>query len=391
MITASLRWRNREIIRMAMEYKDYYKILGVPKTATEKEIKAAYRKLARESHPDVNPGNKAAEDKFKDIGEAYDVLSDADKRSKYDMYGDQWKAASQGGGFRPGPGGGGVDFDFGGMGGQGGLDDLLASIFGGGGGGGFGGGGFGGFSNRGRQQQRQAQQNVEYSVEISLEEAFRGTSKSFTLSSPETCDRCHGSGAVSTGRKCPTCEGAGHVKGNRGFFGNSTCPDCGGTGQQVEVCPQCRGEGTLSKPKRLTDVKIPAGVADGQRIRLSGQGVNGGDLYLLVSIRAHPRYERKGDDLYTDFDVPFTVAALGGEAAVETFSGRKVLKVPAGTQSGQSFRLAGQGMPNVKQKGVTGNLMARAKITVPKDLTAKEKDLITELARLRQDNVKVAA
>lgn len=377
---------------MAMDYKDYYKILGVPKTATDKEIKAAYRKLARENHPDVNQGNKGAEDRFKDIGEAYDVLSDADKRSKYDMYGDQWKAASQGGGgFRPGPGGaGGVDFDFGGMG-QGGLDDLLASIFGGSVGGAQGSGGFGGFS-RGRQARpRASQQDVEYGVEISLEEAYRGTSKSFTLSIPETCDRCGGSGAVSTGRKCPTCDGSGQIKGGRGFFGNNTCPDCGGTGQQVEVCSQCRGEGTISKPKRLTDVKIPAGVADGQRIRLAGQGVLGGDLFLKVSIRPHPRYERKGDDLYADFDVPFTVAALGGEASVETLNGRKVLKVPAGTQGGQSFRLAGQGMPSIKQKGVTGNLIARAKIAVPKDLTSKEKDLIAELARLRQDNVKVAA
>lgn len=374
-----------------MDYKDYYKILGVPKTATDKEIKAAYRKLARENHPDVNPGNKGAEDKFKDIGEAYDVLSDADKRSKYDMYGDQWKAASQGGGFRPGPGGGagGVEFDFGGMGqGAGGLDDLLASIFGSAAGGG---GGFGGFNRTGSRGRQPIAQDLEYPVEISLEEAFRGTAKSFTLSIPETCSRCNGSGAVSTGKKCQTCEGTGRLKGNRGFFGNSMCPDCGGTGQAVEVCGQCRGEGTLSKPKRLSDVKIPAGVADGQRIRLAGQGILGGDLFLKVSIRQHPRYERKGDDLYTDFDVPFTVAALGGDAAVETLTGRKVLTVPAGTQSGQSFRLAGQGMPNVKQKGVSGNLIARAKITVPKDLSSKERDLIGELAKLRQDNVKVPA
>jgi DnaJ-class molecular chaperone len=206
---------------------------------------------------------------------------------------------------------------------------------------------------------------------------------------PETCGKCGGSGAVSTGKRCATCEGTGRTKGGRGFFGNNTCPDCGGTGQAVDVCSQCRGEGTVSKPRRLSDVKIPAGVADGQRIRLAGQGINGGDLFLKVSIRPHPRYERKGDDLYTDFDVPFTVAALGGEAAVETLNGRKVLTVPAGTQSGQAFRLAGQGMPNIKQKGVTGNLMARAKIIVPKDLTSKERDLITELARLRQDNVKV--
>ena len=373
-----------------MDYKDYYKILGVPKTATDKEIKAAYRKLARENHPDVNAGDKGAEDKFKDIGEAYDVLSDADKRSKYDMYGDQWKAATQGG-FRPGgagPGPGGVEFDFGNMGGggHGGLDDLLASIFGQ-----AGGGGFGGFNRPGTARRQAQQQDLEYAVEISLEEAFRGTTKSFTLNVPEGCSRCNGSGAVSTGKKCATCGGSGQVKGNRGFFGNNMCPDCGGTGQAVEVCPQCRGEGTLSKPRRLNDVKIAAGIGDGQRVRLAGQGILGGDLYLKITVRAHPRFERKGDDLYTDFDVSFPVAALGGEASVETFNGRKVLNIPAGTQGGQSFRLAGQGMPNIKQKGVTGNLIARVKIAVPKDLSSRERDLIAELAKLRQDNVKVAA
>ena len=381
---------------MAVEYKDYYQILGVTKTATDKEIKAAYRKLARQHHPDVNPGDKTAEDKFKDVGEAYEVLSDADKRTKYDQYGDQWKAFSQGGGggYQPGaggaPGGGAYtgNFDFGG----GGMDDFLSSLFGGAMGGGGGASGFGGFSRAERRAATHAgASEAEYPVEISLEEAFKGTQKTFTLSLPQTCDRCGGSGAVSVGKNkpCPMCSGTGKVKGGRGFFGNNTCPQCAGTGQAVDVCAQCHGDGTVTKQKRLSDVKIPAGVTDGQRIRLAGQGGNGSDLYLKIKVRPHPQFERQGDELRTDFAVPYTVAALGGEAAVETLGGRKVLNIPAGTQSGQSFRLTGQGMPRLKGTG-SGDLFARAKVTVPKDLSPRERDLLTELAKLRQDSVKVS-
>ena len=219
---------------MAVDYKDYYQILGLPKTANEKEIKAAYRKLARQYHPDVNPGDKTAEDKFKNVGEAYEVLSDADKRSKYDQFGDQWKSYSQGGGFQPGAGsqgGGYQDFDFGGMGGgQGGMDDFLSSLFGGN----ASGGGFGGFSaGQPARGGRHTQQDVEYPIEISLEDAYKGVSRSLTVSIPETCGRCGGAGAVSAGKNkpCPMCGGTGKVKGGRGLFGNSICPQCSGTGQ----------------------------------------------------------------------------------------------------------------------------------------------------------------
>ncbi|MEO7716700.1 MAG: J domain-containing protein [Capsulimonas sp.] len=377
---------------MAIDYKDYYKILGVPKTATEQEIKSAYRKLARQHHPDVNAGDKSAEDKFKDVGEAYDVLGDADKRSKYDQYGDQWKAFGQGG---PSGGGGGAyqgDVNFGGFG-TGGLDDFLSSLFGGAAGGGAP-SGFGGFSQpagRMRQAPRQVREDVEYPVEISLEEAFSGTTKSFTLSVPDTCGRCGGSGAVSSGKSkpCSMCAGTGKVKGNRGLFANNVCPQCGGSGQEVEVCPECHGDGNVIKKRRLTDIKIPAGVPDGQRIRLSGQGGNGGDLYLKVIVRANAQYERQGIDLYTDFILPYTIAALGGEAPVETLSGRKVLNVPAGTQTGQTFRMGGLGMPDIKKKGTSGALFARAKISVPKDLSDRERELLTELAKLRKDSIKV--
>jgi len=389
---------------MAVDYKDYYKILGLPKTATEKEIKAAYRKLARQHHPDVNPGDKSAEEKFKDVGEAYEVLSDSDKRSKYDQFGDQWKSYSQGGGPAPNAGGGqrgaaqgGVrtEYDFGGAGGGPGIDDFLSSLFGGQAGGGAGGGpagGFGGFSSArpaGRPI-RSSPQEVEQTVEISLEEAYKGTSKTFTVTIPDTCSRCGGAGAVSAGKgkACPMCGGSGKVKGGRNLFGNSICPQCGGTGEASTVCPDCHGDGGVTKPRKISDVKIPAGVADGQRIRLAGQGSGGGDLFLKVKVKPSAQYERTGDDLRTDFAVPYTVAALGGTASVETFGGRKTLNVPPGTQSGQSFRLAGQGMPKLKGGG-SGDLYARVKMTTPKDPSPRERDLLLELAKLRQDSVKV--
>lgn len=388
---------------MAVDYKDYYKILGLPKTATEKEIKAAYRKLARQFHPDVNPGDKSAEEKFKDVGEAYEVLSDADKRTNYDQFGDDWKSYSQGGGFSPNGGGAGgvrssgvrTEYDFGGAGGGAGIDDFLSSLFGGAAGGAAGGGpagAFGGFSS-GRpagRSARSASQEVEQTVEISLEEAYKGTGKTFTVSIPDTCGRCGGAGAVSAGkgRPCPMCAGSGKVKGGRNMFGNSICPQCGGTGEATAVCPDCHGDGVVTKPRRISDVKIPAGVADGQRIRLAGQGAGGGDLFLKVKVKPNARYERTGDDLRTDFAVPYTVAALGGTASVETFTGRKTLNVPPGTQSGQSFRLTGQGMPKLKGGGA-GDLYARVKITVPKDPSPRERELLLELAKLRQDAVKV--
>ena len=376
---------------MAVDYKDYYKILGVQKEATEKEIKTAYRGLAKKYHPDVNPGNKGAEEKFKEVGEAYEVLSDTGKRSQYDQYGDQWKAVSQGGG-PGGRGGGASDFDFGGTSGggmgAGGMDDFLSSLFGGAAGGGQT-GGFGGFSaGRGGRAARQAPQDSEFPLEISLEDAYKGVTRTLTVNVPETCGRCGGAGAVTTGRACGACGGSGKVKGGRGLFGNNTCPQCSGTGQATDVCAECRGEGSVTRPRKLSDVKIPAGVGDGQRIRLAGQGAGGGDLFLKIKIRPNAKYERTGDDLKTDFAVSYTVAALGGEAGVETFAGRKTLNIPAGTQSGQSFRLGGQGMPKLKGGG-SGDLYARVKITVPKDLSPRERELLLELAKLRDDSVKV--
>lgn len=305
---------------MATGYKDYYKILGVDRNASEKEIKQAYRKLARKYHPDVNPGDKASEEKFKDISEAHEVLADKDKRSKYDQFGQYWQQAGQPGAGQPPPGwgeqagGGFADFDFEAGGGLGDIFDLL-----------FGQGQGRTRTQRGGGRSRKTWtptrgRDVEYEIEVTLEEAYLGATKTFTVD-----------------------------------------------GRRIEV-------------------KIPQGVKGGSRIRLAGQGEQGpgtekGDLYLIVKMRPHPRIERKESDLYTDISVPYTTAVLGGEVQVQTLSGKVNMKIPAGTSSGQTFRLAGQGMPHLRGGG-KGDLYARVKITVPKSLSQREKDLLQELAQM---------
>ena len=385
---------------MTGEYKDYYKILEVGKGADEKEIKTAYRKLARKLHPDVNPNDKTAEAKFKEVQEAYEILSDSEKRSKYDQFGDQWKAYSQAGA------GAGVGAGFNGYGasgagpnvrystdapGFGGLDDLFSSLFGGDprAGGAQTGTRFGGFSAGGREPGSFGERrDIEYTVEILFEESYKGTSRSFTINVPDTCGRCHGNGSVPAGKgqPCPVCGGSGKSRG-KSLFGSGVCPQCGGSGEAQQRCPDCNGRGTVEQQKRLSDIKIPAGVKDGQRIRLTGQGASGGDLYLKIKVRPNPRYERKEADLYTDFTIPFSIAALGGEVSVETPEGRKRLGIPQGTQSGQKFRLSGLGMPHLKGTE-RGNLYAVAQVAVPKLLSPREIELIKELARLQGDNIK---
>ncbi|GAB4464552.1 MAG: J domain-containing protein [Armatimonadaceae bacterium] len=326
---------------MGPTYKDYYAFLGVDKTASEKQIKDAYRKLARKYHPDVNPGDTTAEEKFKEISEAYDILSDKDKREKYDQFGDQWRAYSQagkgypGGGYGAYPGAGsGYRVEFG----QGfsDLEDLFATLFGDAeiGGGQRMGERYGGFRSAPRKGQ-----DVESELTVTLEEAFHGGTRSLTLSVP-------------TGRY-----------------------DLGMSREEVAT--------------RRVEVKIPAGVREGQKIRLSGQGGSGaggsGDLYLVVKIAPHNTFERRGDDLYVDVAVPYTTAALGGDASVPTLKGsRLTVRIPAGTQSGQSLRLGGQGMPRLRESG-NGDLYARIKITVPKDLSDRERKLLEELAALRRN------
>ncbi len=330
-------------------YKDYYKLLGVSKTADEKEIKSAYRKLARKYHPDVNPGDKSAEDKFKDISEAYEILSDAKKRDQYDNYGEAWKQYSRtgaGAGARPGSsqwgGAGEADFDFGSVN----LADLFENLFGG---------------RMGRQSRAPARgEDVEYGLDLTLEEAIHGTKKILTLQVEDVCPGCQGTGGVRD-------QNSGNYRMDR-------------------VCPECHGGGRV-RHSRQVEVKIPAGVTEGKRIRLAGEGAAGsggqkGDLYLLVRLKPHPDFERVGNDLYTDMPVPYTVAALGGDVEVKTLAGERTLPIPPGVQSGQKMRISGQGMPG-PTSGKPGDLYARVKVTVPKDLSPRERELLGELARTR--------
>lgn len=326
--------------------KDYYQILGVSRTATEKEIKSAYRKLARKYHPDVNRGDNASEERFKEVSEAYEVLSDAEKRKKYDQFGhlgDAWRHVGEAG-FHPGAGGGfGGGFNPEDLGMNANLDDLLGGLFG------------AGKAGRFRRQQMATRGNdLQYEVEITLEEAFRGTERTLTQRIHDTC---------------PTCRGTGNTANNR-------------------LCPTCGGLGVAESPRTLT-VKIPKGVKDGSRIRLSGKGepgMNGGpagDLFLVPHITPHPRFERKGDDLYTDVPVTYPQAALGAEVAVQTLDGSITARVPPGTSSGQSLRLRGKGMPKLMEEGA-GDLYARVKVMVPRQLSERERELIEELQQLQE-------
>ncbi len=329
------------------QYKDYYAILGIGRTADEKEIKAAYRKLARKYHPDVNPGDSSAEENFKQISEAYEVLSDPHKRAQYDSYGDQWKRYSQtdsrAGATYTSPDAG---WD---IGGTGGLNDLFDSLF-------------GGFRNR-SQRAADRGEDVEFGLDLTLEEAIQGVTKNLNLRMEDVCVRCGGMGMLRNAR---------------------------GSLDMGQFCQDCRGEGRVASTRRV-EVKIPAGVNEGQRVRLTGEGAAGvtgkrGDLYLLIRIKPHEHYERQGNDLYIDAVLPYTIAALGGEISVKTLNGHRTLNVPAGVQSGQKIRIAGQGMPGLKGNRV-GDLYVRIKISVPRDLSPKERQLLSELARLRGDKV----
>ncbi len=338
-----------------MASKDYYGILGVARSASDKDIKAAYRKLARKYHPDVNPGNKAAEEKFKEINQAYEVLSDADKRKKYDKYGDRWELADQieeqqrqhanagqwfrtaqqgrrggastatGGGFKM------PDFDVGGD-----FGDIFGNIF-----------------RRGAKPAARKGEDLEHPIEVTLEEAYHGTTRTLSIQTTEPCVGCNGTGL------------AGEA-----------------------ICQVCEGAGGISKPRKL-EVKIPAGVKTGSRVRIAGEGQPGtggapkGDLFLKVTLLPNERFERQGDDLYEDVNVPLYDALLGGEVAVQTMTGRVLLKVPAGTQNGKSIRLSGKGMPKLGGSGF-GDLYARMRVQLPANLSARERELFEQLRELRQ-------
>ena len=354
--------------------RDYYEVLGVKKGADAKEIKSAYRKLARKYHPDVNQNDKAAEAKFKEISQAHEVLSDPEKRKLYDQYGPNFDNLQTGGGQ-----GGGANFDFGGSG-QGNGFQFFEQIFGGG---------------RGQVQdmdfgayERGAPaRDLEKVVELTLEEIDSGTKRTLTYQSRDVCKTCDGLGVVrsSATKKCQVCGGSGRVKGLFGM--QQQCQACSGMGQSnVDICPTCKGDGTLPTTKKV-EVKIPAGMPEGKKLRVPGKGVVGsggqaGDLYVTIREAKHPKFKRVGENLEVDAEVPFTTAALGGEIKVPTLRGKVAMKIPEGTQSGQAFRLTGQGIS--KLGGGRGNLMARVKITVPKKLTEKERDLILQLAEMEK-------
>jgi molecular chaperone DnaJ len=349
--------------------RDYYEILGVSRSAASEEIKRAYRKLAVKFHPDKNPDDPHAEEKFKEIGEAYDVLMDADKRSAYDRFG---HAAFAQGGSR-----GGFHDPF----------DIFREVFGGGGGifeTFFGGGG--GVAG----EDRQRGSDLRYDMQITLEEAAFGVEKEIEVRKLDTCDKCQGTGAEPGSRtiNCPTCGGRGQVISSRGFFQVSqTCSRCHGVGQIVEKpCAECGGEGRLEKPSRIKLV-IPAGISDGSRLRSSRNGEAGirggpqGDLYVVIHVKEHKVFQRDEDNLYCEVPIPFSVAALGGELPVPTLEGRAQVKIPAGTQSGQIFKLRGKGIRNVNGRE-RGDLLARVIVEVPTRLNDEQRQKLGEFADL---------
>jgi molecular chaperone DnaJ len=360
--------------------RDYYEILMVERTSSGEEIKKSYRKLAVKFHPDKNPDDSSAEEKFKELGEAYDVLSDADKRAAYDRYG---HAAFANGGA-PRGGGGGFHDPF----------DIFREVFGGAGGGGgagifeqFFGGGNGGRQDR---ESRQRGSDLRYDLQITLEEAALGTEKEVEISKLESCLGCNGSGAEAGSKviTCSTCNGRGQVITSRGFFQVSqTCPKCRGSGQMIErPCSKCRGEGRTEQTARIK-FKIPPGIEDGSRLRITGNGEAGirggqrGDLHVVIHVKEHEVFEREDVHLFCDVPINFTIAALGGDVSVPTLEGPAVVKVPSGTQSGTIFKLRGKGMPQLN-RATRGDLMARLIVTVPQKLDAEQRRKLQEFADL---------
>jgi len=365
--------------------KDYYKVLGVPETATDKEIRRAYRKLAKEHHPDSNPGH---EETFKEISAAYDVLSDDEKRKAYD---EVRRLGPMAGGFGAGPGGfgagapggGGFTFTTEDLGDLGGLGDLFGNLFGGGGG-----------RRRGGQNVGPRRgDDLETELHLSFLDAVNGVTTTVNLTSEAACHTCHGSGAApgTTPVVCPTCGGRGAVEDNQGPFSFSrACPHCNGRGTIVESpCQTCKGSGVERRPRQVK-VRIPAGVDDGQRIRLKGRGGAGrnggppGDLYVVVHVAPHDLFNRKGKDLLLTVPVTFPEAALGAEIKVPTLDGGPVtLRIPAGTKSGRTFRVKGRGVP--KSKGA-GDLLVTTEVAVPQKLTAEQREAVETLAETTKES-----
>ncbi len=352
-----------------MSHKDFYETLGISRNAGDDDIKKAYRKLAMKYHPDRNPDNKEAEEKFKEVQKAYEVLSDPQKKSAYDQYGHS--------AFEAGMGGGAGGFGgFGGFGGAQGFDfgDIFSQMFGG--------------ASGSRQQSYQGA-DLQYGIEITLEEAAAGLKKQITIPAHAECDVCHGSGAKpgTSATTCRTCGGSGAIHVRQAIFQiQQTCPTCHGSGKEIkEPCHKCRGDGRVKTTKTL-EVNIPAGISDGQRIRLTGEGEPGtrgapaGDLYIHISVKNHKVFQRDPEnpaDLHCELPIGFAIAALGGEVEVPTLTGKVKLTIPTGTQTGKRLRVKGKGVKSVRG-GTTGDLYCHIVVETPVNLTERQKELLRE-------------
>ena len=360
---------------------DYYELLGVPRKASAKDIRAAFRKLARKFHPDLNPGDKAAEEKFKQLQEAYDVISDTKKRQMYDQYGfysENVPTGDYGGGSAGGDSNVNFDFngfDFSGGGGQAGggasFRDLFSQFFGGRGGAAV-------------EEEAEPGSSLEYKLEIDFWDAVRGAVKKLKITRMDTCETCHGTGAIGSPQTCPTCNGTGTVQQAAGKMRfNVPCSRCGGTGKLRTPCKTCGGEGRVRRTETI-DVRIPAGVASGGRVRVAGKGNAGtmgappGDLYLHVEMRPHPFFERRGNDLYTKVPVTVSEATLGAKVEVPTIDGRSLVRIPPATNSGSTLRLREKGVPSARN-GTRGDQYVEIQIVVPKPTDERVRNIMKEL------------
>jgi len=364
--------------------QDYYELLGVPRKATAKDIRTSFRKLARKYHPDLNPGDKSAEEKFKQLQEAYDVLSDSKKRQIYDQYGFYSDNMPPGGpGAGPGPDGEtpDVNFDFGGFdfgggagtaGGGASFRDLFSQFF------------SGSRGSAGMEPEHEPGGDLEYQIEIDFWDAVRGAVKKLSITRLDTCETCHGTGAVGSPQTCPTCHGKGTVQQQAGKMKfNVPCTRCGGTGKLRTVCKTCGGEGRVRRTETI-DVRIPAGVANGARVRVPGKGNSGtmgappGDLYLRVIVKPHEFFERRGNDLYTKIPVTVSEATLGAKIEVPTIDGRSLVRIPPGTNSGKTLRLKEKGVPSARN-GARGDQYVEIQVVVPPPTDERVRNLMKEL------------
>ena len=356
---------------------DYYELLGVPRKASAKDIRAAFRKLARKYHPDLNPGDKAAEEKFKQLQEAYDVLSDTKKRQMYDQYGFYSENAPP-----PGYGGGSPEdaqnvnfdfegFDFGNQGGGTSFRDLFGQFF-------------GGRGRGGAEVDAEAGADLEYQIEIDFWDSVRGAVKKLQITRLDTCETCHGTGAVGSPQTCNVCGGTGTIQQAAGKMRfNVPCTRCGGTGKLRTACKTCGGEGRVRRNETI-DVRIPAGVANGGKVRVPGKGNAGtmgappGDLYLQVIVKPHPFFERRGNDLYTKIPVTVSEATLGAKIEVPTIDGRSLVRIPPGTNSGKTLRLKEKGVPSARN-GSRGDQYAEIQVVVPQPTDERVRNIMKEL------------